>query len=223
MSKSKVPKKRNLSDLRPMEGNPRRVRDAGFHALVASISTPTFGVESGAPCALQPVIVNRHPDFDGVIVGGQRRWEAAAEAGFSEIWTHEAVLDRDQMREFCVRLNVPAGDWDMELLLPIGGESLGDWGFDDLDLAGLDIGGETATPTIPAADFDAAFSTPTLPAEDVAGSESDVEALEAAAETLDAAPAEEQPSADQEESAVPEQMPLILCPNCSHEWSVEKA
>jgi len=166
--------KRRLDELRPLEGNPRVRKDEAFRALVVSISTPEFGVEDGAPCSLQPVVVNKHPDALDVILGGHRRVEAAALAcacghmhlgteilyadgvwaldlpggacvdpacecqghrpAFAEIWTREAQLDREQMTELAVRLNVSAGEWDWDLLLESGPERLGAWGFSAVEL-----------------------------------------------------------------------------------------
>lgn len=129
--------RRRLDELHPLPSNPRRRRDAGFRGLVDSISTPEFGVEDGAPCSLQPVVVNVHPDHVGTIIGGHRRWEAAGEAGFDEVWTREASLDAEQMAELAVRFNVAAGEWDWELLIPFGGHRLVEYGFEDLELPAL--------------------------------------------------------------------------------------
>lgn len=129
--------KRRLDELHPLSSNPRRRVDAGFRALVDSISTPEFGVDDGAPCSLQPVVVNTHPDHAGTIIGGHRRWEAAREAGFEEVWTREASLDAEKMAELATRFNVPAGEWDWELLIPFGGQQLVEWGFFDLELPAL--------------------------------------------------------------------------------------
>lgn len=126
--------KRRLDELHPLPSNPRRRRDAGFRALVDSISTPEFGVEDGAPCSLQPVVVNVHPEHTGTIIGGHRRWEAAVEAGFSEVWTRETSLDAEQMAELAVRFNVAAGEWNWDLLMPYGGQRLVGYGFEDLEL-----------------------------------------------------------------------------------------
>ncbi len=170
--------KRRLVDLHPLEGNPRTRKDEAFRALVESISTPAFGVEDGAPCALQPLVVNKHPDAPDTVVGGHRRLEAALEAGFTEIWTREAHLDVEQMAELAVRLNVSAGDWDWELLIEHGTEKLGEWGFTDLELP----------PALPEGGYDVTVAPPPVDAvaqlaqlREALGAETIEQALEVAA------------------------------------------
>ena len=173
--------KRRLADLVPAESNPRRVLDAGFRALVESIRT--HGVAGNAPCSLQPVVVNTHADFRNVIVGGQRRWEAAAEEWtdaegvahppFDFIWTVDCLLDSDAMNELNVRLNVPAGEWDWEMLLPFGGARLVSWGFTDLEFPALPPSAELELEGVPSRGVAGAIADAARPPTAAAGASSD--------------------------------------------------
>lgn len=126
-------KKRAVADLIPQEDNPRKVNQAALAALVDSLRE--FGMEDGATCSWQPVIVNVHPDFLNNIVGGEMRWRATQAAGIEHIWTREVSLDAEQLRELTIRLNVPAGEWDWDKLAEqSSGEQLMLMGFQDLHL-----------------------------------------------------------------------------------------
>lgn len=125
-------RRRQLDELKPLEGNPRSKRDEAFAGLVESLRD--FGVEEDATCAWQPIVVNIHPDFRDRIIGGHQRWEATRVAGYEYIWTREVTLDAEQMTELAVRLNVAAGEWDWSLLAEqFSGQQLLMFGFDDLE------------------------------------------------------------------------------------------
>lgn len=125
-----------LSDLRPVEYNPRAITDRAAAELGESIDA--FGF-------LQPLVVNRHPGREGRIVGGQRRFERLLAAGLAEVPTLPdgspgvvfVDLPLDRERELNVRLN-RGGTWDGELLAanfePV---ELEDWGFDQAELEAL--------------------------------------------------------------------------------------
>ena len=68
-----------LNILRPSEYNPRDIDSEEYHSLVNSMKTdPDF-------IKVRPVIVNTLPEREGVIIGGQRRWEAALDLGWNTI------------------------------------------------------------------------------------------------------------------------------------------
>lgn len=125
--------KRRVADLILNPDNPRKTNQAALAGLVDSLRE--FGMEEGATCSLQPVIVNRHPEIMDMIVGGEQRWHATKAAGIEYIWTRECVLDPERFKELTIRLNVPAGDWDWDKLgEQSSGEQLMLMGFQDLHL-----------------------------------------------------------------------------------------
>ncbi len=143
-------KKRLVADLLPYEKNPRKAKPGAMPALVESLQK--WGIEDGAACSLQPLVVNRHAEFLDQILAGHRRLEACALGGIVEVWTKECSLDAAAMREVNARLNVAAGEWEWETLREeFDGEELVSWGFDDLEWAqkptedDVTLGGSTLT------------------------------------------------------------------------------
>ena len=102
--------------------NPRIIKDDKFKKLVKSIK--------GFPEMLEkrPIIV----DEDLMVLGGNMRLKASAEAGLKEVWIDVAEgWTQEQKDEFVVKDNVNFGEWDWDML---GNEwdnvKLGDWGMD---------------------------------------------------------------------------------------------
>lgn len=110
--------------IHPNPQNPRVVRDAKFRDLVQSIRSFPQMLE------LRPIIV----DADGMILGGNARYKAALEAGLEEIpVVYAHTLTEEQKREFVIRDNVAAGEWDFVKLLDAeawGAEIVKEWGVD---------------------------------------------------------------------------------------------
>lgn len=80
---------------------------------------------------LRPLIV----DDDGVILGGNMRFEALKKLGYEAIpeeWVKKASeLTEEQKREFIIKDNLPFGMWDYDLLANEWDlETLTDWGLD---------------------------------------------------------------------------------------------
>ncbi len=153
----KIPTK----DLRPMDGNPRAPIEEAMAGLRDSLET--YGMHDGAPCAVQPIVVNRHPGAAGQIISGHRRWEAVTELGYSHVWAIPVSLPEEEAKELAVRLNVPAGDWDWELLLPHA-QDLPGWGFTSLELPAPDVGHAELPFELPAIP-DPTLRAPATPAE----------------------------------------------------------
>lgn len=127
----------SITDLKPNPGNPRVVRDEKFLKLVASIEQ-------------FPDMLNKRPlvvveDTDGLlmVLGGNQRFRACQHLGLKTVpviradsWTEE------QRREFVIKDNASAGEWDFELLSAgFDPRMLIDSGFDpkDLLLGGFDL------------------------------------------------------------------------------------
>jgi len=114
-----------LSEIRINPGNPRLIKDAKFRKLCRSIK------EFPRMMELRPIIV----DADGMILGGNMRYQALRHNGMTEIpdsWVKRAEeLTEAQKREFIIKDNVGFGEWNFDILanewvnLP-----LDDWGLD---------------------------------------------------------------------------------------------
>ena len=121
-------KERNISELIPAEYNPRYITDEALEQLKASIQR--FD-------AVEPVLVNVHPDRSNIIISGHQRIKAAKYLGLETFPCVELNLDKDKERELNVRMNKNTGAWDWEELATyFDTEELTDWGFTEEELFG---------------------------------------------------------------------------------------
>ena len=119
---------RNISELIPAEYNPRYISDEQLEHLKASIQR--FD-------AVEPVLVNMHPDRKNIIVSGHQRLKAAKALGMKKFPCVELNLDKDKERELNVRMNKNTGGWDWDSLSTyFDTEELTEWGFTDEELFG---------------------------------------------------------------------------------------
>ena len=119
---------RKISELIPAEYNPRQLSDKQFEDLKASLTR--FG-------AVDPAIVNIHPERKDIIVGGHQRLKVAKSLGWETFPCVEVNLTRDQERELNIRLNKNTGSWDWDILGDLfDQEELTEWGFTDDELFG---------------------------------------------------------------------------------------
>lgn len=102
--------------------NPRVIKDAKFKRLVNSIREFPEMLEK------RPVIVNK----DLMILGGNMRFKACLEAGLKEIPIIIADWSEEKQREFIIKDNDPAGEWDWETLA-------NEWNVEELAGWGLDV------------------------------------------------------------------------------------
>jgi len=113
----------SINKVKTNENNPRFIKDYKFKKLVKSIK------EFPEMLKLRPIVVNS----DMVVLGGNMRLKACAEAGLKEVYILKAdELTEEQQREFIVKDNVGFGEWDWDIL---GNEwnsvQLEDWGMDN--------------------------------------------------------------------------------------------
>lgn len=114
-----------VSAIKKNPNNPRILRDEKFKKLCKSIKDFPQMME------LRPIVV----DEDGVILGGNMRFEALKANGLKEIpdaWVKRAgELTEEQKREFIVKDNVGFGDWDWDALAnEWDSGKLTEWGLD---------------------------------------------------------------------------------------------
>jgi DNA modification methylase len=119
---------RQIKDLIPAEYNPRHLTNEQATHLEASLRR--FG-------AVDPAIINTHPDRKNIIIGGHQRLKTAQRLGWETFPCVELELDKEKERELNIRLNKNTGGWDYDALANyFEVEELTDWGFSDEELFG---------------------------------------------------------------------------------------
>ena len=109
----------NIDKLISPDYNPRHITPAAMESLKQSINE--FGY-------VTPIIVN---DVNNHIIGGNQRYEALKQLGYTEIdvsYVHITDINREKLLN--IRLNNNSGDWDIGKLDTI---------FQDLELTGFDL------------------------------------------------------------------------------------
>ena len=109
----------NITELISPDYNPRHITPAAMESLKQSINE--FGY-------VTPIIVN---DVNNHIIGGNQRYEALKQLGYTEIdvsYVHITDINREKLLN--IRLNNNSGDWDIGKLDTI---------FQDLELTGFDL------------------------------------------------------------------------------------
>ncbi len=120
---------KNIKDIKPLERNPRYIKDAQFEKLCKSIK------QNAAYFEARPIILS---DRTGelIIIAGNQRYAAAKEIGLSEvpIYLMSGLTEKEE-QEIIIKDNVHNGDFDYDILSadydPI---DLADWGFTDEQL-----------------------------------------------------------------------------------------
>lgn len=134
MAKKKTPKQqveyRALSEIKPLDNNPRYIKTEDFERLCASVQNNADYFEC------RPIILS---DRTGelVIIAGNQRYKAAQEVGLKEVPTillHG--LTEAKEKEIVIRDNVQNGKWDYDILSSGAWgetEELADWGVEGVD------------------------------------------------------------------------------------------
>ena len=117
---------KNIEDLKYAEYNPRQLSKDQFKHLKDSLDR--FGF-------VDPVIVNKNPDRENIIIGGHQRVKVAKKLGMLDVPCIELDLSYDKEKELNVRLNKNTGDWDYDILVNnFNIDDLVEFGFDDSEL-----------------------------------------------------------------------------------------
>lgn len=114
--------KLKLSDIKLNPDNPRTIKDNKFKLLVQSLKDFPEMAE------VREVVVNK----DHVILGGNMRFRAMQEAGWTEIPVKVVDWPEDKQREFVAKDNASFGEWDWEILA-------NEWDLDELESWGIDV------------------------------------------------------------------------------------
>lgn len=115
---------RKLSDIKPLDKNPRKITKEQLETLKKSISENSEYFEA------RPIILS---DRTGelVIIAGNQRYRACKELKYKEVPTILlSGLTEAKEREIIIRDNVNNGEWDDELLADWNADELKEWGVD---------------------------------------------------------------------------------------------
>ena len=117
-------KYRKLSEIVPLDYNPRTITDFALQQLAESIKANPDYFEA------RPIILSNRTG-QNVILAGNKRFEAAQALGLDEVPTFLIEgLTEEREREIVIRDNVNNGEWDMEALqMQFDELELSDWGL----------------------------------------------------------------------------------------------
>jgi hypothetical protein len=118
----------DITKLIENEDNPRIIRHEKFMTLVQSIKDFPEMLDA------RPIVVNK----DMVILGGNMRYNACKEAGLTEVPITIVEYTPQQEKEFMIKDNASAGDWDYIELRE-------KWNVDKVKVWGVDEWNTTAT------------------------------------------------------------------------------
>ncbi len=110
----------SIDKLRASSYNPRRLTTEQEKHLTESIVR--FGL-------VDPIIVNKHPGREFIVIGGHMRLRIAKKLGYKEAPVVFLDLIESKERELNIRLNSNLGEFDFNLLKNFGEEFLADIGF----------------------------------------------------------------------------------------------
>lgn len=115
-----------IDSLRHAEYNPRIISKDTKVPIQKSIEL--HGVKD-------PLLVNRATGREGIIIGGNLRYEVLKDLGYTEVPViFVEITDLEKEKDLCVRLNRAVGEWDMDILAEFDETFLTDVGFDSEDL-----------------------------------------------------------------------------------------
>ena len=121
---------KDINSLIFAEYNPRQLSKTSYLDIKKSIKK--FGI-------IDPIIINKHKDREGVIIGGHQRIRVAKDLKFKKVPCVELDLPYDDEKELNVRLNKNTGSFDFDVLADMFDmDDLIDWGFAEEELVGYD-------------------------------------------------------------------------------------
>lgn len=134
MSIKWTPQNKLLAELKPYYKNPRLIKGKKLDDLKQSLKK--FGLAD-------VITIN----LDGTIIGGHARYYSLQDAGITiaMCMVPDRMLDEKEVEELNIRLNKNiAGIWDSDILAnQFDMDELKEWGFEDFELGGFDVGAET--------------------------------------------------------------------------------
>src|ERR1035437_8765381 len=111
----------SIDKIKNNPNNPRLIRDDKFKKLVQSLKDFPEMAE------VREVVVNK----EHIILGGNMRYRAMVEAGWTEVPVKIVDWSEEKQREFVIKDNVAGGEWDWDILAnEWDTQLLDDWGLD---------------------------------------------------------------------------------------------
>lgn len=116
--------------------SPETLRHALYNPRVVSEETKApvrTSIEKHG--AVDPLIVNKASGREGIIIGGNLRFEVLKDLGYTEIpVVFVDIPDEEKEKDLCLRLNRSIGEWDFNLLAEFDESFLADVGFSTEEL-----------------------------------------------------------------------------------------
>lgn len=110
-----------ITDLKPSDENPRKIGRKAYEALKKSLQ------EFPEMKQIRPIVIDEHKN----VLAGHQRLYALQELQVSDVLVLEVTgLTEKQKREFMIKDNVSAGDWDTDIIANL-------WDLDELNDFGL--------------------------------------------------------------------------------------
>lgn len=110
-----------ISEVKENPDNPRIIKDDKFKKLVNSIK------EFPEMASVRELVLNK----EHIILGGNMRFKAMKEAGWTEVPVRIVDWSPEKQREFVIKDNVSGGEWDWsELANQFEALELEEWGMD---------------------------------------------------------------------------------------------
>lgn len=111
----------NINDIYLNDTNPRVIKNQKFEQLVKSIR------EFPDMTMVRPLIINQ----DNMILGGNMRYMAMKELGFTTVPCQKVDWSEERQREFLIKDNLNFGEWNWDdLANDFNAEDLEDWGLE---------------------------------------------------------------------------------------------
>lgn len=111
-----------VSEIKINPDNPRFIRDENYKKLLQSIKDFPEMAEA------RPVVINK----DNVILGGNMRFRAMKEAGWTDIPVKVVDWPEEKQKEFVIKDNISGGEWDWDLVAE-------QYELEELDAWGLSV------------------------------------------------------------------------------------
>ena len=116
------------SQLKPSTYNPRKMSEKQELDLTESLTR--FG-------CLDPLIINRFPGRENIIIGGNQRYKIMKKLGYKEMPVVFVNLNEEKERELNLRLNKNTGEFDFDILKTFETDLLLEVGFGQSELSDI--------------------------------------------------------------------------------------
>ena len=111
----------DINEIQEADYNPRKITEKQKEQIKQSLQK--FGF-------VNPLVINRNPERDGVLIGGHQRLRIAKEIGMQTVPIYEVNLTLQEEKELNIRLNKNTAGWDWDALEQhFKDDELNAWGF----------------------------------------------------------------------------------------------